>query len=114
MERPLYRVIAERIEARIARGDYAAGQSLPPEPALQREFTVSRITIRQALALLKRKGLLDSRSGKGTIVRQPGLDHSSMRMTGSLNDLVYYSTYKSRDGRVVEVAVSYYDVARFK
>jgi GntR family transcriptional regulator len=91
MQLPLYRIIADRIETRIAAGMYAPGKPLPSEAWLEDEFDVSRITIRQALGLLKRKGLLYSRSGTGTLVRiaSPG---ASMRMTGSLNDLVYYAT----------------------
>jgi DNA-binding GntR family transcriptional regulator len=90
MELPLYRAIADRIETRIAAGLYAPGKPLPPEACFENEFNVSRITIRQALALLKRKGLLYSRSGAGTLVRTstPG---ASMWMTGSLNDLAYYA-----------------------
>ena len=61
MDRPLYRALAERIESRIAAGNYAVGSQLPTEPELEREFGVSRITIRQALGLLKRRGLLASR-----------------------------------------------------
>lgn len=87
---PLYRLIARRIEARIAAGQYAVGAALPPEPALEREFNVSRITVRQALGLLKRRGLLYSRSGVGTLVRSPGPSPHAVRMTGSLTDLINY------------------------
>lgn len=87
---PLYRVIARRIETRISAGEYAPGASLPTELALEREFGVSRITIRQALGLLKRRGLLYSRSGVGTLVRPDGPYPHSMRITGSLLDLRNY------------------------
>lgn len=87
---PLYRLVARKIEARIASGAYAPGAALPPEPALEREFGVSRITVRQALGLLKRRGLLYSRSGLGTLVRPTGPGPRAMRMTGSLTDLVNY------------------------
>src|SRR5512142_1014301 len=69
MERPLYRSLATRLERRIAEGRYPIGSQLPPEPALEQEFGVSRITIRQALSMLKRRGLVASRSGIGTVVR---------------------------------------------
>lgn len=87
---PLYRVVAQKIEARIAAGQYAAGAALPPEPALEREFHVSRITVRQALGLLKRRGLLFSRSGVGTLVRPVEPGPRAVRMTGSLTDLINY------------------------
>ena len=50
----------------------AAGAGLPSEIALTAEFGVSRTTIRQALEVLKRQHLLQSRRGVGTrFVRTP-------------------------------------------
>jgi GntR family transcriptional regulator len=92
MERPLYRMIAEQLESRIAAGQYAIGSPLPPEPVLEHEFGVSRITIRQALALLKRRGFLISRSGVGTIVRSDGSNPQSVTISGSIQELIYYGT----------------------
>jgi len=91
LERPLYRVVADQIEARIAKGVYAVGTQLPPEPALEQEFRVSRITVRQALGLLKRRGILVSQSGLGTVVRFSGVDARSMTVSGSMRDLIYYA-----------------------
>lgn len=104
MRQPFYRNIAHQIEARIAAGDYASGTSLPSEARLEQEFHVSRITIRQALGLLKRRGILYSRSGAGTHVRPSISDPASMRMTGSLEDLSYYAAetaYQAIDRRLV-------------
>jgi len=89
-DRPLYRVVAAQIEARLAEDRSGPGTLLPPEAVLQREFNVSRITIRQALGLLKRRGILGSRSGLGTFVRPGGTGRSTMRFTGSLREIVYY------------------------
>ncbi len=87
----LYRDIADKIERQIRSGRYEPGAALPTEKLLEQEFQASRITIRQALALLKRRGILYSRSGLGTLVRQ-GVHHgASVRMTGSLSDLNYYA-----------------------
>jgi GntR family transcriptional regulator len=91
LDRPLYRMVAEQIEARISEGRYVAGTTLPTEPVLEQEFKVSRITIRQALGLLKRRGILGSRSGLGTFVRHDAIDHASLRLSGSLRQLVYYA-----------------------
>ncbi|MBV9824157.1 MAG: GntR family transcriptional regulator [Alphaproteobacteria bacterium] len=68
---PLYRQIAQVLLAR-AQSGMAAGPALPSEVALTAEFGVSRTTIRQALDLLKREKLLQSRRGVGTrFVRAP-------------------------------------------
>ncbi|MDE0147586.1 MAG: GntR family transcriptional regulator [Rhodospirillaceae bacterium] len=104
MRQPFYRNIAHQIEARIAAGDYAPGTSLPSEARLEREFHVSRITIRKALGLLKHRGILYSRSGAGTHVRASISDPTSMRATGSLEDLSYYAAetaYQAVDRRLV-------------
>lgn len=87
---PLYRVVAHKMGERIASREYPPGSPLPTEPLLGQEFGVSRITIRQALGLLKRQGLLYSRSGVGTLVRREGPPPGRMRMTGSLVDLINY------------------------
>ena len=91
MERPLYRSLATWLERRIAEGRYPVGSQLPPEPVLEQEFGVSRITIRQALSMLKRRGLLASRSGIGTVVRAGAADSKSMTASGSIRDLIYYA-----------------------
>jgi len=91
MERPLYRLLASRLEQRIQGGDYPVGSQLPPEPALEQEFGVSRITVRQALGILKRRGLLTSKSGMGTVVRSGGASSKSMTVSGSIRDLLYYA-----------------------
>lgn len=62
---PLYHQIAHLILMR-ARSDDPPGQKLPTEQALCAEFGVSRTTIRQALDVLKRQRLLQSRRGVGT------------------------------------------------
>jgi DNA-binding GntR family transcriptional regulator len=91
MSGPLYRAIAASIEARISAGKYGPDEPLPPEPLLEQEFGVSRITIRRALGQLKQKGLLHSRSGMGTLVRAEALNSDAMRVTGSIEGLSYYA-----------------------
>lgn len=53
-----YENIAARIRSRIARGEYATGQSLPSESTLAREYDASRVTIRASLALLEAEGTI--------------------------------------------------------
>jgi GntR family transcriptional regulator len=65
----LYYQIQQDLRARIKRGEWKAGDRLPPEPELAARYRVSRITIRQALAGLVADGLIDRRQGTGTFVR---------------------------------------------
>ena len=66
--KPLYRQIADRIREQIARGELKPGDALPTESALQTEFGVSRVTVRQALRQLVEQQILESIQGSGTYV----------------------------------------------
>lgn len=65
-----YQVIADQLEARIRAGEWAAGSTLPRQVDLTTEFTVSRQTIRAAVALLEERGLVRSIKGRGAVVRE--------------------------------------------
>ena len=71
-----YHQIAEELRARVSSGEYAAGRLLPSESDLSAEFSVSRVTVRKALELLRDEGLVSARQGfgwfvAGETVRQP-------------------------------------------
>lgn len=55
---------------RISNGDYSANQKLPPEKTLAEEFGVSRPILREALERLREQGLIHSRQGAGSFVRE--------------------------------------------
>lgn len=56
---------------RILRGEYPAGQALPSENELAREFGVTRLTVRSAVDGLVESGLVRRLQGKGTFVVGP-------------------------------------------
>lgn len=62
--------IYSRLHSRILDAIYPTGGKLPSEPALCREFGVSRPVVREALARLRAEGLIVSRQGAGTFVQQ--------------------------------------------
>ncbi|MEO3797021.1 GntR family transcriptional regulator [Nonomuraea sp. B10E15] len=64
-----YQVIATRLREQIVCGDLAPGAALPSETELQRQFGVSRTTVRQALAVLEVEGLVVVEHGRGRFVR---------------------------------------------
>jgi GntR family transcriptional regulator len=68
--RPRYVEIAGELRERIARGELAAGARLPGQRELGRDFGVTVMTVRQALALLEREGLVAARHGAGTFVAE--------------------------------------------
>lgn len=74
-EKPLYQQIAERIAQQISSGRLFPGTRLPAEPQMMAAYRVSRVTVRQAIALLARNGQVVARRGKGTYVSSPMMQH---------------------------------------
>jgi GntR family transcriptional regulator len=65
---PAYLQIAESLSG-ILKGDaLPPGYPLPPERMLCEQFGVSRMTLRQAIGILEREGLILSHRGRGTCV----------------------------------------------
>src|SRR4051812_26382392 len=56
-----YLEVATQIRAAILQGSMSAGERLPPERQLARQFGVSRATVREALRHLQAQGLLAAR-----------------------------------------------------
>lgn len=77
MSTPIYHQIAGRIRAEIVSGAYPLDSRLPTEHELAGQMGVSRPTVRQALDLLAREGLVVRVKGSGTFVSQPKLVHES-------------------------------------
>ncbi|MBZ9713537.1 GntR family transcriptional regulator [Deinococcus multiflagellatus] len=68
---PVYVQVAQGLAQRIESGQLRAGSALPAERELAAALGVSRVTVRQALALLSQQGLLTRRHGSGTFVTPP-------------------------------------------
>ncbi|WP_213958961.1 MULTISPECIES: GntR family transcriptional regulator [unclassified Variovorax] len=68
---PLFAQIEAQLRQRIVVNELVAGSKLPSEAELEIEFGVSRITVRQALAALHAKGLIQKVNGKGSFVTRP-------------------------------------------
>lgn len=63
-----YKVIAADIKAKIISGKYEELKAIPPEMQLQKDYDVSRHTIRQAISQLVNEGFLKKEQGSGTYV----------------------------------------------
>jgi len=70
---PLYAQVSALLRERIARSEWPTDEQIPSETELCQAYLVSRTTIRQALALLVRDGLIVRGRGKGTFVRDARL-----------------------------------------
>jgi len=64
---PFHRILTD-IEERIDRADLNPGDVLPTRVELAKQYDVARATIDKALAELSRRGLIDSGSGRRTLV----------------------------------------------
>ncbi len=82
---PLYRQLAEILQGKIDAGEYPPGTKIPSEPELVKTYRIGRPTIRQALDLLVRSGVLEKKKGAGTYVREksPAVDLFSLAGTSS-------------------------------
>lgn len=67
---PKYLQIANYIREQILTGDFAPGSEVPSERQLAETWRVARPTAGRALETLRREGLVESRQGSGTFVRE--------------------------------------------
>src|SRR5688572_4613225 len=87
MERGKPERVLDRLGQAIVAGRYAAGAKLPTEDDLARKLGVSRPSLREGLKALARKGLIESRTRRGTIAlgreRWDVLDSDVLRWTAA-------------------------------
>ena len=89
---PLYYQIELQLREAIESGRYRAGDRLPTESELRRQYGVSRITVRTALHRLEEDGLVSTKRGRGTFVTdQAGIgsqiERNSSRLMAFEEDL---------------------------
>lgn len=68
MGEPVYSQIAASLRDRISKGDLSAVRRLPSEAALSVELGVTRTTLRRALGVLKKDGIVIATPGLGWFV----------------------------------------------
>ncbi len=68
---PLYLQIAEILRQNLNSEVWKPGKMLPTISDLAAEYSVAKITVRQALQILEAEGLIESRRGRGTTVLPP-------------------------------------------
>jgi GntR family transcriptional regulator len=79
---PAHVQIEEQLAERIASRELPPGERLPPERELAKGLDVSRMTVRQALASLAARGLVERGVGRGTFVSQRKVDYDLTRIAG--------------------------------
>jgi DNA-binding GntR family transcriptional regulator len=66
---PVYIQIARIVSEQIADGTLRPGDQLPTEEQFCKQFSVSPVTVRRAINILVKQGLLSATQGKGTFVK---------------------------------------------
>jgi len=92
-----YHDIYSDIKRDILTNHYRAGTLLPTQDFFAKKYDVSRITLKKALHLLENEGLIFSKQGSGTYVRQRiNTDSSDLLPL----DLPIGTTYSHRDQKI--------------
>jgi len=73
---PNYYRLETHLRESIRSGALKPGDPVPPESQLCQQFSVSRTTVRHALARLVFEGLIERHRGRGSFVAEPRLEHS--------------------------------------
>ena len=84
---PRYHQIAQTLRERILGGRLAPGTRLDNQRQLAREFSVTLMTLRQALDVLDRDGLIARRHGLGTFIASPSVDYDILQLQTFAGDL---------------------------
>src|ERR1044071_2926301 len=70
-DRAVFRQLADILRQQIDTGELGPGDPLPSELRLAQEFSISRTTVRQAIAQLRTEGLVSVERPGSTFVRAP-------------------------------------------
>lgn len=85
---PYYHQISSILRERINNGEFRPGDRVPSEEELCQMFSVSRATVRQALAGLESDGLIRREQGRGSFVLPSSKGVAELKMTCLLEDLI--------------------------
>lgn len=95
-ETPLYKQLADAIADQIDRGDLSVGDRLPPQRDIAQQLRINITTVTRAIGALQQRGLVESRSGRGTRV-------SPVR---SLESSSGFQSAPSDDSGVIDLSVN--------
>ena len=92
-----YEAIANEIRNRITNGEYKVESLIPDQVTLSEEFKVSRMTIKKALDILAKKGLIYRQRGSGTFVMK---NYKKKKKNAAVNE--YDGLTKQMQGHKLE------------
>ncbi len=98
---PLYVQLATTLRRRIETGKWPSGSKISTLEELQEEFQVARVTVRQAVDLIQKEGLVRRQQGKGTFVLEGLEDRRWLKLAMDWKSLV--DTIKDNVLKVIEL-----------
>jgi len=85
---PLYIQVASVMRRRIETSQWTPGQKISTLVELEQEFEVARVTIRQAVDVLRQEGLVHSQQGRGTFVAEKPVPRHWFKLATSWDVLI--------------------------
>lgn len=85
---PLYIQVAAVLRQRIESRQWLPGEKISTLEELEREFQVARVTIRQAIEVLRQEGRLLCQQGRGTFVSEKAQNRHWLKLATSWDSLV--------------------------
>lgn len=101
--KPMYQQIADALREKITAGELKPGDALPTESSLQETFSVSRVTVRQALKLLTEEQIIESIQGSGSYVKEERVNYDIYQLTGFYEKLADRNVDTHSDVKTFEV-----------
>jgi len=101
--------VFEQLKELIINNEWKKGEKIPSENELAASFGVSRITVRQALQKLTALGLIETRFGEGSFIKEtaPGISMNQLIPIAYLNENSLQEILEYRkviEGNVAELA----------
>ena len=85
---PAYIQVAAALRRRIETGEWQPSEKISTLEELEEEFRVARVTVRQAVDLLEREGLVKRQQGRGTFVNDTVNDKRWLKLETSWESVV--------------------------
>lgn len=105
-----YYTLSEDLKRMILDGDIQAGDRLPSENELSERYSISRHTVRKALAILQNEGYIYAEHGKGTfcseLVRHTKTSRNIAVVTTYLSDYIFPKVVQGIDSVMTEKGYS--------
>lgn len=106
---PVYKQVISQIEQKIISGEFAPGHQLPSMNELASDLDISKETVKKAYAIMRDKGVIEPRQGKGFYVKG-GNEERPLRILLLFDKLssykqVLFQSFMDRIGPDAEVTI---------